>query len=176
MILNDKQLRESVIITPFSKKTGSPSRGCSSFGYDFTLSGSDFRIFRHQPGKIVDPINFDPKFLEPQIPDSKGRFILPAQTYALGFTTEYISVPNYVLGVFVGKSTYARCGIIVNVTPAEPGWHGHLTVEISNSSDSDAYVYANRGICQGLFFSGDVPESVYTGKYQGQSSEVTLSR
>jgi dCTP deaminase len=157
------------------------SYGTSSYGYDLTLSPKDFRIFRHVPGLIVDPKNFDDRCLahaELHHDERDGDyFILPGHTYGLGAVIPYLKLPSNVTAQFIGKSTYARCGIIVNLTPGEAGWEGHLTLEISNSSGSDCRIYANEGICQALFYEGMPCDQPYgDGKYQGQPAGVTLAR
>lgn len=158
------------------------SYGLSSFGYDIRLSPLDFRIFRHVPGTVVDPKDFQPANLESQAlqEDEGGQFfILPAHSYALGVALEHIEVPANISVLCIGKSTYARIGCIANLTPAEAGWRGHLTLEISNSSDADCRVYANEGIVQLLFFEGEPCATSYAnrgGKYQDQSHEVTLPK
>lgn len=157
------------------------SYGCSSYGYDLTLSPDDFRIFQHVPGMIVDPKAFDSACLQRAEPDYdlvRGTsFILPAHTYALGVTVEHLRIPDNITALFIGKSTYARCGIIVNTTPGEAGWQGHLTLEISNSSGADVRIYANEGICQALFFEGEPCDQPYgDGKYQQQGNGVTLAK
>jgi dCTP deaminase len=164
---------------------GSPNRPCvsfglSSYGYDLSLSGDDFRVFKRVPGAIMDPHEFDASHLEQaELRDElSGRyFILPAHSYALGVVKEYISMPTDILGICIGKSTYARLGIICNMTPVEPGWEGHLTLELSNSSGADCKIYADEGICQILFFQGEPCAEAYgDGKYQGQAQEVTIAR
>ena len=158
------------------------SFGTSSFGYDIRLSPKDFRIFRHQPGSIVDPKTFDPRFLEkaPLHSDHTGTyFILPGHTYGLGVAIEHLEVPNNILVLAIGKSTLARVGCIANLTPAEPGWYGHLTLEFSNSSDSDMKIYGNEGVVQLLFLEGEPCETTYshrTGKYQDQPEQVVCAR
>lgn len=156
------------------------SYGTSSYGYDLRLAPHDFRVFRHVPGLIVDPKSFDDRCLAPAElhEDKRGAFfILPAHTYALGVVIERLKLPSNVTAQFIGKSTYARCGVIVNTTPGEAGWEGHLTVEISNSSGADCRIYANEGICQALFFEGVPCDQPYgAGKYQGQAAGVTLAR
>jgi dCTP deaminase len=156
------------------------SYGCSSYGYDLRLSPKDFKIFRHVPGTVMDPKRFNPQNLE-QVKlhaDSEGMwFVLPAHSYGLGVALERLQMPGNVTAVCVGKSTYARMGIIVNVTPAEAGWSGHLTLEFSNSSGADCRIYANEGVCQLLFLEGEPCETTYQdrrGKYQGQQEQVTL--
>lgn len=158
------------------------SYGCSSYGYDIRLSDKDFRIFRHIPGTVVDPKCFNPHNLESAKlhKDKLGSyFILPAHSYGLGVAIEALQIPDNITVICIGKSTYARCGIIANMTPGEASWQGHLTLEFSNSSSADARIYANEGICQLLFFEGDPCEVTYAdrrGKYQGQNHEVTLAR
>jgi dCTP deaminase len=159
------------------------SYGTSSYGYDIRLSDQDFRVFRHLPGQIVDPKDFDRNHLE-GVPinyhwdDNVGAYyILPGHTYALGVAKEKLRVPRGITVICLGKSTYARCGVIVNMTPAESGWEGYLTLELSNSSDSDCRIYANEGIAQLLFFEGEECCISYAdrgGKYQYQKEEVTL--
>lgn len=156
------------------------SYGCSSFGYDLRLSCREFKVFRHVPGTVMDPKRFNPSNLE-QIELNNGSdgswFILPAHSYGLGVAFERIKMPPNVTAICVGKSTYARMGIIVNVTPAEAGWEGHLTLEFSNSSGADCRIYAMEGVCQLLFFEGEPCETTYEdrkGKYQGQNEQVTL--
>jgi dCTP deaminase len=157
------------------------SYGTSSYGYDLTLSPKEFRIFRHVPGLIVDPKNFDDRCLahaDLHHDDRDGDyFILPGHTYSLGAVIPYLKLPSNVTAQFIGKSTYARCGIIVNLTPGEAGWEGYLTLEISNSSGADCRIYANEGICQALFYEGVPCDRPYgDGKYQGQVAGVTLAR
>lgn len=157
------------------------SYGTSSYGYDLRLAPHDFRVFRHVPGLIVDPKAFDDRCLAPAELQEDVKlgayFILPAHTYALGVVIERLKLPPNVTAQFIGKSTYARCGIIVNTTPGEAGWEGHLTLEISNSSGADCRIYANEGICQALFYEGVPCDRPYgDGKYQGQASGVTVAR
>ena len=134
------------------------SFGCSSYGYDLRLSSQEFMIFRHVPGTVMNPKRFNPANLEPTPlhEDEDGRyFILPAHSYGLGVALEKMRVPPNITVICLGKSTYARLGIIVNTTPAEASWEGHLTLEFSNSSGADCRIYAEEGICQLLFFEGD---------------------
>jgi dCTP deaminase len=158
------------------------SYGASSYGYDIRLSSAEFRIFRHIPGTVVDPKNFNPDNLEPtQLKtDANGSyFILPAHSYGLGVAVEKLHVPDNVTVLAIGKSTYARCGIIANLTPAEAAWRGHLTLEFSNSSSADCRIYANEGVVQLIFFEGDPCAVSYEhrqGKYQDQSEVVTLPK
>ena len=151
------------------------SYGTSSYGYDIRCS-DEFKIFTNINSTIVDPKNFDEK----SFVDFKGDVcIIPSNSFALARTVEYFRIPRDVLVVCVGKSTYARCGIIVNVTPLEPEWEGHVTLEFSNTTPLPAKVYANEGACQFLFLQGNEPCEVSyrdkAGKYQGQRG-VTLPR
>lgn len=156
------------------------SYGCSSYGYDLRLSCRDFQIFKHIPGTVMDPKRFNPQNLERvqlQTGPEGNWFILPAHSYGLGVAYERLKMPPNTTAICVGKSTYARMGIIVNVTPAEAGWEGHLTLEFSNSSGADCRIYAMEGVCQLLFFEGEPCDTTYgdrKGKYQGQSQQVTL--
>jgi dCTP deaminase len=193
MILNDTQITrhaERGMISPFEPRLvrrlvdGSDvlSFGLSSFGYDLRLSPHEFKVFRHIPGTVVDPKNFQLRNLEDVAleSDASGRyFILPARSYGLGVAVEKLSLPADVTAICVGKSTYARCGIIANVTPAEAGWSGHLTLEFSNSAAADCRIYAGEGIVQMLFFQGEPCATSYrkrTGKYQGQKQRITLPK
>lgn len=158
------------------------SYGTSSYGYDLRLSPKEFKIFRHVPGTVMDPKNFNPENLESvriQVGTAGDYFVLPAHSYGLGVAFERLCMPPNVTAICVGKSTYARMGIIVNVTPAEAGWQGHLTLEFSNASGADCRIYANEGVCQLLFLEGEPCETTYqdrSGKYQGQGEQVTLPR
>lgn len=158
------------------------SYGLSSYGYDIRLSPKDFRIFRHVPGTVIDPKRFNPENLEaaPLHQDDQGEFfILPGHSYGLGVALERLNIPESVTVLCIGKSTYARAGIIANLTPAEAGWRGHLTLEFSNSSPADARIYAGEGCVQLLFFEGDPCEVSYEarkGKYQDQEEQVTIAR
>ena len=169
-------------LEPNSKEKPVLSFGCSSYGYDLRLSPKEFLIFRHVPGTIMNPKSFNPKNLEATAiqKDEDGEyFILPAHSYGLGVALEKMKVPPNITVICLGKSTYARLGIIVNTTPAEASWEGHLTLEFSNSSGADCRVYANEGICQLLFFEGDPCETTYKdrkGKYQNQPEKVTLAK
>jgi dCTP deaminase len=158
------------------------SYGLSSYGYDIRLSSKEFRIFRHIPGTVIDPKNFNPQNLESSQlhTDAQGSyFILPAHSYGLGVALEKLSVPENITVICIGKSTFARCGIIANLTPAEAAWRGHLTLEFSNSSSADCRIYANEGVVQLLFLEGEPCETSYDarqGKYQDQSEIVTLAK
>ena len=151
------------------------SYGTSSYGYDIRCS-NEFKLFTNLNSTIVDPKNFDEK----SFVDFRGDWcIIPPNSFALARTVEYFRIPRNVLTICLGKSTYARCGIIVNVTPFEPEWEGHVTIEISNTTPLPAKIYANEGIAQVLFFESDEPCAVSykdkKGKYQGQRG-VTLPR
>ncbi|MEH2051903.1 dCTP deaminase [Nostoc sp.] len=158
------------------------SYGLSSYGYDIRLSSAEFRIFRHIPGTVVDPKNFNPQNLEPTAlhTDASGSyFILPAHSYGLGVALEKLEVPENITVICIGKSTYARCGIIANLTPAEAAWRGHLTLEFSNSSSADCRIYANEGVVQLLFLEGEpcaISYETRQGKYQDQLEIVTLAK
>ena len=164
------------------KKRKVLSFGTSSYGYDIRLSAAEFLTFRHVPGTVMNPKRPNPYNLEPAPlhQDEDGRyFILPAHTYGLGVALEKLRVPPNITVICLGKSTYARLGIIVNMTPAEAAWEGHLTLEFSNSSGADCRIYADEGVCQLLFFEGDPCETTYqdrAGKYQGQPERVVVAR
>jgi len=158
------------------------SYGLSSYGYDIRLSPNEFRIFRHIPGTVVDPKNFNPQNLESTQLHTSGvgnYFILPAHSYGLGVALERLEVPDNISVICIGKSTYARCGIIANLTPAEAAWRGHLTLEFSNSSSADCRIYADEGVVQLLFFEGEpcaISYEARKGKYQDQPERVTIAR
>jgi dCTP deaminase len=151
------------------------SYGTSSYGYDVRCS-NEFKIFTNINTTIVDPKDFNEKSLVDFVGD---ECIIPPNSFALTRTVEYFRIPRNVLTVCLGKSTYARCGIIVNVTPLEPEWEGHVTLELSNTTPLPAKIYANEGVAQFLFFESDeVCETSYkdrAGKYQGQRG-VTLPK
>lgn len=193
MIKNDKWIKaraEEGMIVPFVPQlvrqfiegTKAISFGLSSYGYDIRLSPNDFQVFRHVPGTVVNPKAFNPGNLEPaqlQKDEFGEFFVLPAHSYGLGVAVERLDVPNNVTVICIGKSTYARAGIIANLTPAEAAWKGHLTLEFSNSSSADCRLYANEGIAQLLFFEGEECEVSYEdrqGKYQDQPERVTLAK
>jgi dCTP deaminase len=160
----DRQVREGVV-----------SYGLSSYGYDIRVA-DEFKVFTNINSTVVDPKNFDAR----SFVDVKTDIcIIPPNSFALAKTVEYFRIPRDVLTVCVGKSTYARCGLIVNVTPFEPEWEGFVTLEISNTTPLPARVYANEGIAQVLFFQSDEPcEVSYAdkkGKYQKQQG-LTLPR
>ena len=174
-IRSDKWIRkmahEQHMIEPFVEnqvRAGVISYGLSSYGYDIRVA-SEFKIFTNVFSVTVDPKQFDPKS---KIDFNGDVCIIPPNSYALARTAEYIRIPRDTLTICVCKSTYARCGIIVNVTPFEPEWEGYVTLEISNTTPLPAKIYANEGIAQVLFFQGDeVCEVSYAdrkGKYQNQ--------
>lgn len=151
------------------------SYGTSSYGYDVRCS-NEFKVFTNIYSAIVDPKNFDPRGFVDIVADV---CIIPPNSFALASTVEYFRIPRNVLTVCLGKSTYARCGIIVNVTPLEPEWEGHVTLEFSNTTNLPAKIYAHEGVAQMVFFESDeVCETSYKdrgGKYQGQQG-VTLPK
>jgi len=185
-IKSDKWIRrmalEHGMIEPFVERQirGAESErvisyGVSSFGYDVRCA-DEFKVFTNIHSAVVDPKNFDPKsFVDIQ----SDVCIIPPNSFALARTVEYFRIPRDVLTICLGKSTYARCGIIVNVTPLEPEWEGHVTLEFSNTTNLPAKIYANEGVAQMLFLQSDKPcEVSYRdrgGKYQGQTG-VTLPK
>ncbi len=148
------------------------SYGLSSYGYDIRCS-NEFKIFTNVNNSIIDPKNFDPKCFVDVVGDV---CIIPPNSFALTRSVEYMRIPRDVLVVCLGKSTYARCGAVVNVTPLEPEWEGHITLEISNTTTLPLKVYANEGIAQLLFFQSDeqceISYADRAGKYQGQTGVV----
>ncbi len=181
-IKSDKWIRKMSLnkemITPFednSIRKGTISYGLSSYGYDIRVS-DEYKIFTNVNNSIVDPKNFDNN----SFIDFKGDVcIVPPNSFALARSIEYFKIPRNVLTICLGKSTYARCGIIVNVTPFEPEWEGHVTLEISNTTPLPAKIYSNEGLCQVLFFESDEEcEKSYldkSGKYQMQTG-ITLAK
>jgi dCTP deaminase len=166
---------EHDMINPFSEKQvskGVISFGVSSYGYDLRVA-DEFKIFTNVNSTVVDPKNFDERAF---VTTRSDVAIVPPNSFALARSVEYFKIPRDVLTICVGKSTYARCGIIVNVTPFEPEWEGFVTLEISNTTPLPAKIYANEGLCQILFFQGDEPcETSYAdrkGKYQAQKGIV----
>lgn len=170
-----KMVREEGMIEPFAENQvhdGVISYGVSSYGYDIRVA-DEFKIFTNVYSAIVDPKDFKSESMV----DFKGDVcVIPPNSFALARTVEYFRIPRSVLTICVGKSTYARCGIIVNVTPFEPQWEGFVTLEISNTTPLPARIYANEGIAQVLFFQADEEcETSYAdkkGKYQKQESIV----
>jgi dCTP deaminase len=173
-----RMVREYNMIEPYvdsQMKDNAVSFGVSSYGYDIRIA-DEFKIFTNINSTVVDPKNFDPK----SFVDFRGDVaIIPPNSFALGRSVEYFRIPRNVLTICVGKSTYARCGIITNVTPFEPEWEGFVTLEISNTTPLPARIYANEGIAQVLFFESD--EECLTsykdkkGKYQKQQG-ITLPK
>jgi dCTP deaminase len=167
--------REHGMIEPFvddQVRSGVVSYGLSSYGYDIRVA-DEFKVFTNINSTVIDPKNFDPR----SFVDIKSDVcIVPPNSFALARTVEYFRIPRDVLTICLGKSTYARCGIIVNVTPFEPEWEGFVTLEISNTTPLPAKIYANEGLAQVLFFQSDEPcERSYAGKYQKQQG-VTLPK
>ena len=181
-VLSDKWIKKMALkgmISPFEEnqvRKGKISYGLSSFGYDARVS-DEFKIFTNINGsEIVDPKNFKPtNFVTKKV----SECIIPPNSFVLASTVEYFKIPKDVLVICLGKSTYARCGIIVNVTPLEPGWEGNVTLEFSNTTPLPAKIYANEGVAQFVFLKGnEKPEISYSdrkGKYMGQVG-VTLPK
>jgi dCTP deaminase len=173
-----RMAREHRMIEPFvddQVRAGVISYGVSSYGYDVRV-GNEFKVFTNVFNTVVDPKSFDPRSFVDIVAD---QCIIPPNSFALASTVEYFRIPRDILTVCLGKSTYARCGIIVNVTPFEPEWEGHVTIEISNTTPLPAKIYANEGIAQVVFFQADeVCARSYKdkkGKYQAQRG-VTLPK
>jgi dCTP deaminase len=166
------------MIVPFSEeqiKDGVISFGLSSYGYDIRVA-DEFKVFRPAKAETIDPKNFDAASLV----DVKGKeCIIPPNSFVLARTVEYFKIPRNILTICLGKSTYARCGIIVNVTPFEPEWEGHATLEISNTTPVPAKIYANEGVAQIIFLQTDetcqISYKDKKGKYQAQK-KITLPR
>jgi dCTP deaminase len=181
-LMNDawirKMAREQRMIEPFvddQVRDGVISFGLSSYGYDIRVT-NEFKIFTNVHSAVVDPKHFNPD----SFVDFKGEeCIIPPNSFLLARTIEYFRIPRNVLTMCIGKSTYARCGLIVNVTPFEPEWEGYVTLEISNTTPLPARIYANEGIAQVLFFEADeICETSYAdrkGKYQAQL-DIVLPR
>jgi len=173
-----KMSKEKNMIEPFAdeqNKNGVISYGVSSYGYDARVS-DEFKVFTNVNNALVDPKNFsEASFIERKA----DSCIIPPNSFVLARTVEYFKIPRNVLTICLGKSTYARCGIIVNVTPLEPEWEGHVTLEFSNTTNLPAKIYAGEGVAQMLFFESDEEcETSYKdrgGKYQGQTG-VTLPK
>jgi dCTP deaminase len=172
-----RMAREHGMIEPFEDaqvRQGTISYGVSSYGYDMRVA-DEFKIFTNVNNAIVDPKAFSDKSF---VPYQGEVCIVPPNSFALARSVEYFRIPRNVITLCVGKSTYARCGIITNVTPFEPEWEGFVTLEISNTTPLPAKIYANEGIAQVIFFEGDPegPEVSYAdrkGKYQGQTGVTT---
>lgn len=185
-ILCDTQIRERVAIEPFeenAKRPGTVSYGVSSYGYDVRV-GTRFKVFTNATSggvAVVDPKNFTSDLFITIDTRQTGldHILIPPNSFALAETVETFSIPRNMLAICVGKSTYARCGIIVNVTPLEPEWRGRVTIEISNTTPLPAKIYANEGIAQMLFLEADqtcaVSYADKRGKYQDQTG-LTLPR
>lgn len=181
-IKSDKWIRkmslDNKMISPFEDKQISKEKisyGLSSYGYDIRVT-DEYKIFTNVNNSIIDPKKFD----ENSFVNFKGDVcIVPANSFALARSVEYFKIPRNVLTICLGKSTYARCGIIVNVTPFEPEWEGHVTLEISNTTPLPAKIYSNEGLCQVLFFESDeeceVSYKDKKGKYQNQTG-ITLPK
>ena len=173
-----KMAEEHKMISPFEDKQvrgDKISFGLSSFGYDARVS-DEFKIFTNVNSEVVDPKDFkSTNFVTKNVPEC----IIPPNSFVLARTVEYFKIPKDVLVICLGKSTYARCGIIVNVTPLEPGWEGHVTLEFSNTTPLPAKIYANEGVAQFIFLKGNerpnVSYSDRKGKYMGQTG-VTLPK
>ena len=180
-VLSDKWIKKMALdgmISPFEEKQiseGKISYGLSSFGYHARVS-NEFKIFTNVNSEIVDPKNFKPSNF---VTKNVSECIIPPNSFVLASTVEYFKIPKDVLVICLGKSTYARCGIIVNVTPLEPGWEGHVTLEFSNTTPLPAKIYANEGVAQFVFLKGNErPEISYSdrkGKYMRQTG-VTLPK
>ena len=173
-----KMSKENSMITPFEDsqiRDNKISFGVSSYGYDARVS-DEFKIFTNVNSEIVDPKNFKQTNF---VTKRDEVCIIPPNSFVLARTVEYFKIPNDVLVICLGKSTYARCGIIVNVTPLEPGWEGHVTLEFSNTTPLPAKIYANEGVAQFIFLKGNErPVTTYAdrkGKYMGQKG-VTLPK
>ncbi len=170
-LLPDWQIKRDIKIVPFAEeasRAGIVSFGVSSYGYDVRV-GRKFKVFTNVYGALIDPKNFSSNAFV----DIEGDYcIIPPNSFALAETVEFFEIPRDILAACLGKSTYARCGIIVNVTPLEPEWRGKITIEISNTTPLPAKIYANEGIAQILFFKTEAPcEKSYAdkkGKYQDQ--------
>lgn len=181
MVKNDRWIREMAekgMIKPFDKnqvREGVISYGVSSYGYDMRVA-DEFKIFSNIDNAVIDPKNFN----KTNFTDFKGDVcVIPPNSYALGRSLEYFKIPRDVLVICLGKSTYARCGIVVNVTPLEPEWEGYITIEISNTAPVPAKIYSNEGLAQLIFLgASEICEVSYAdkaGKYQAQKG-ITLPK
>ena len=173
-----KEMAEQGMITPYAERQvreGVISYGISSYGYDVRIS-DEFKIFTNVNSTLIDPKKFDPR----SFVDFKGEVcVIPPNSFVLATSVEYFKIPRDVIVICLGKSTYARCGIVVNVTPLEPEWEGHVTIEISNTSPLPAKIYAHEGIAQLIFLgAAEICTRSYadkTGKYQAQKG-ITLPK
>ncbi len=181
MVKNDRWIEEMArqgMIEPMGRSRsgdGAVSYGVSSYGYDMRIS-DEFKIFTNINTTVIDPKAFDPEsFIDHRGPEC----IIPPNSFVLGRSVEYFRIPRDILVICLGKSTYARCGLVVNVTPLEPEWEGHVTIEISNTTPLPAKIYANEGIAQLIFLGAEEPCGTSykdkTGKYQAQKG-ITLPR
>ncbi|MBI4698685.1 MAG: dCTP deaminase [Nitrospirae bacterium] len=181
MVKNDRWIKEQAkkgMIRPFAReqvKAGVISYGVSSYGYDMRISDK-FKIFSGINSTVIDPKKFKPE----SVADFQGDVcIIPPNSFVLATSKEYFKIPRDVIVICLGKSTYARCGIVINVTPLEPEWEGHVTIEISNTAPLPAMIYANEGIAQILFLGADevckVSYADKKGKYQAQK-KITLAK
>ena len=173
-----KMAREHEMISPFEDRQvrgNKISFGTSSYGYDARVA-SEFKVFTNVNSEVVDPKNFKSTNF---VTKNAKECVIPPNSFVLARTVEKFKIPNDILVVCLGKSTYARCGIIVNVTPLEPGWEGYVTLEFSNTTPLPAMIYANEGVAQFIFLKGnEIPEVTYAdrkGKYMGQKG-VTLPK
>ena len=178
-VLSDKWIKEMAkthnMISPFEDKQVRGTKisyGLSSFGYDARVA-NEFKIFTNVNSEIIDPKNFTQNNF---ISKNGEECIIPPNSFMLSSTVEYFKIPNNIMVICLGKSTYARCGIIVNVTPLEPSWEGHVTLEFSNTTPLPAKIYANEGVAQFIFLKGnEKPEITYAdrnGKYMKQSGVI----
>lgn len=196
MLWNDRQIRDAAdwgMIAPYApaqvrRVDGAPiiSFGVSSFGYDMRL-GDTFQIFRPvhnfpaKPGDRLGPVIIDPKAFDQRVAETVrgATCIIPPHGFALSYSLERFAMPLNVLGICLGKSTYARIGVVVGITPLEPGWCGHVTIEMSNTTYLPVMVYAHEGIAQVLFIEGERPATTYAdrgGKYQNQAAEIVWAK
>jgi dCTP deaminase len=177
-MLVDWQIRklcksDNPMIEPFiDSQIGLLSKGPSSFGYDISIH-NEYLLFDGDYSIVIDPKNFDQGVCRAVTADV---FIMPPHSFALARSVEYFRIPENVLGICVGKSTYARCGLAMEVTPLEPSWEGHLTLELANLTGNPLKIYSNEGIAQIIFHDGELPELTYSqrkGKYQFQTGITT---
>jgi dCTP deaminase len=184
-VKNDAWIRQMAVeqnmISPFEpyqvRKKGVISYGTSSFGYDMRI-GNEFKIFTPKSNKPINPKRINSEIFNNVVVEDSSPVTIPAFSYALGFSVETFSIPDDVIVLVIGKSTYARAGLIVNVTPGEPGWKGQWTIELLNATPLPMYVFPNEGIAQCVFFQGERPEITYAdkiGKYMNQI-KITLPK